>query len=231
VLYGRVTIGDDCVIGPHVVVGEPERAAYRDASYQPGECRIGDRTILRAGAVLYANVAIGADCELGSYVFIRERTTIGHHTRVGTFSDIQTDCTIGNFVSLHSNVTVGSLSVIEDYAWLFPFALLLNDRYPPTSLKMAGPVIHSYAVVAARTTVMPGVEIGEQAVIGACSVVRTDIPAYALASGDPAHPVGDARKLITLIDGKSVAPYPWMSHRAQGYPWERAGYQAWSASS
>ncbi len=224
ILYDHVVVGEDCVIGPRVILGEPERAHSRNAGYDNGICRIGNRSILRAGTVVYANTELGAECETGSYVSIRERAVIGHHCRLGTFSDIQAECRIGNYVSLHSNVTVGSLSVIEDFAWLMPFVILLNDWYPPTCLKMEGPVIGKYAVVGANTTVYPGVRIGEQAVVGARSVVKTSIPAFALASGDPATPAGDARKLVVLLDGKAVTPYPWMRHRAQRYPWEETGW-------
>lgn len=224
ILYDHVVVGEDCVIGPHVILGEPEQAFYRDPVYDNGICRIGDRSILRAGTVVYANTELGAECETGSYAFIRERVTIGHHCRIGTFSDIQANCRIGNHVSFHSHVTVGSLSVVEDYAWLMPFVILLNDWYPPTCLKMEGPAIGKYAVVGANTTVYPGVTIGAQAVIGARSVVKTAIPDCVLAAGDPAQPVGDARKLVVLLDGKPVTPYPWMRHRSQRYPWERGGW-------
>lgn len=216
-----VVIGPNSTIGRGCILGERLRDFYKNPKkYRPPKCELGAHAILRAGTIIYGGVKIGPHFETGPYVTIREKTIIGHHTRFGNFSDIQGDCRIGNYVSAHSNVTIGQLAVVEDFVWLHPYVILINDWYPPTCLGMAGPYIGPFSVVGAYSVIYPGVRLGRHVVVGAQSAVRSNVKSYQLVTGQPAKAVLDARNLITEVKGKPVHPYPWMQHRKAGYPWD-----------
>lgn len=219
VLYDQVHVGSGTFVGPHCVLGEPQRDQYDNADKPFESCRIGAESIIRTGSVIYAGAQLGDHCETGAYAQIREETNIGHHTRIGTYADIQSQVKVGNYVSMHSNVTVGALSVIEDYAWLMPYAMLINDWYPPTCLRYEGPVVGEFAVIGARAILYPGARVATHCFVTAGAGVKGDFPEYSLITGDPARIGGDVRKLLTMVDGRLVAPYPWRQHRKQNYPW------------
>ncbi len=172
-------------MGAGVVLGEPTQDFYHNDSYEPRPCRIGPRAVLRSHSVIYAGATIGADFACGHYVNIREGSSIGNDVRLGTLADIQGDLTIGSHTRIHSGVFVPQRTMIEGFVWLFPHTVLTNDPHPPSDTCTQGPTIRRFAVVAASATVMPAVEIGEGALVGAKSLVRSDVPAGMVVAGVP----------------------------------------------
>lgn len=222
-----VVIGKESFIGCGVILGERTRNFYQNPkNYKPETCSIGKNAIIRAHTIIYSGAVIGNGFECGSNVLIREHTKIGANSRVGTGSDIQGYCKIGNYVSAHSNVTVGQNSEIEDFVWLHPYALLLNDLYPPTALDMKGPRIGRYSVIGVKSLIFPKVVLGEHVIVAAASVVKNNVKDYQIVSGNPARKVVDARGLKALVGKRVIQPYPWMKHREKGYPWEKHGWQS-----
>jgi len=151
-------------------------------------CIIGNRCIIRTNCVLYENVTIGDNCELGHNVLIRENTTIGNNTRIGSGTVIEGQVKIGANVNIQSGVYIPRQVIIEDNVFIGPYVVITNDRYPPSS-RIAQVVIKRGAVIGARTVILPGVEIGENSVIGAGSVVTRDVPPGTVVCGVPARPV------------------------------------------
>lgn len=132
--------------------------------------------MIRSHCVVYAGVTIGDDFACGHHVTIREGTRVGEGVRIGTLCDLQPEVTVGDYARLHSNVFVARGSTIEELTWLFPYVILLDDPHPPSDACTQGPTVRRFAVVGARSTVFPAVEIGEGAVVGAMSLVRHDVP-------------------------------------------------------
>jgi len=217
VIGDHVTIGDDAHIGNHVILAEPTRVAYAGA--EPAPTTIGAQAIIRSGTVIYSGVQAGDRLETGNYATIREDSRIGTRVRIGSYCDLQGQLTIGNFVSLHSNVHLGQFTVIEDYAWLFPYVITINDRMPPVFFEELGVHIGPYAVVGARTFLHPGARLGRHAVVAANSVVEGEIPDFALAKGDPAKKVLDCRKVFARKGDEVIRAYPWPVHVKRDYPW------------
>ena len=81
---------------------------------------------------------------------------------------------------------MGQYTVIEDYAWIYPYVALTNDRHPPV-YNPQGVTIKKYAVVSTSSVIMPGVVVGENALVGAHSVVTKNIEAEMLVLGNPAR--------------------------------------------
>jgi acetyltransferase-like isoleucine patch superfamily enzyme len=218
VIQANVSIGDGSFVDSHTVLGAPIAEYYADpGAYEPAPCRIGKGAVIRSHGVIYAGVTIGDDFSCGHRVTIREGTRIGDGVRIGTLCDVQADVTIGSHARLHSNVFVAKASTIEELTWLFPYVILIDDPHPPSDTCTQGPTVRKFAVVGAQSTVFPGVEIGEGAVVAAMSLVRHDVPPDALVAGVPAKVVGTTANVV-CHEGRIDHVYPWWRHFRRGYP-------------
>ena len=83
-------------------------------------------------------------------------------------------------VYIPTNTTIGN------HVFIGPNAVLTNDRYPPSECLM-GPIVKTGAAIGANATILPGVCIGEGALIAAGSIVTRDVPDYMMAVGTPAR--------------------------------------------
>jgi UDP-2-acetamido-3-amino-2,3-dideoxy-glucuronate N-acetyltransferase len=112
---------------------------------------------------------------------------LGENVQVGTFSEI------GNNVKIGDNVRVGAHSficecvIIEDSAWIGPRVTFCNDRFPPSPKdKWEWTLVKKGSRVGAGCVILPGVTIGEDALIGAGSTVTKDVPDGEVWAGNPA---------------------------------------------
>jgi acetyltransferase-like isoleucine patch superfamily enzyme len=217
VVHEGVELGEEAVVGSGVVLGEPTADFYHASSYEPLPCRIGARAVIRSHAVIYAGATIGDDFQCGHHVTVREGSAIGSNVRIGTLSDLQGDLTIGDHVRLHSSVFIPQGTTIEDFVWIFPHAVLTNDPHPPSDTCTEGPTIRRFAAIAAHATIMPGIEIGEGALVGAKALVRGDVPPGTVVVGVPGRIVGKTAD-IECRDGRLNNVYPWWTHFRRGYP-------------
>ena len=177
---------------------------------------IKSESIIRSHSVFYESSCFGEKLNTGHRVTVRENTVAGKNLQIGTLGDIQGDCHIGDFVRFHSNVHIGKLSTIGDFVWIFPFVVLTNDPHPPSNV-MKGVVICDYAVIATMSVILPGITIGEGALIAAHSLLKTDAEPGMLYVGSPAERVTKTSK-IKLQDGTQRPAYPWTTHFSRGYP-------------
>lgn len=148
--------------------------------------------------VISKNSVIGAGTKLGNFIFIREDTRIGRNCIIGSYVDIEGDVTIGDNVSIQSGGYITRGVVIEDEVFLGPRVITMNDKtmsYRRKSLTFVrrAPFISRGARVGGGCVLLPGVTIGENALIGAGSVVTKDIPPRVIALGNPARVVGNVK--------------------------------------
>ena len=224
IIRSGVTLGDNAFVGANCIIGEYWMDFILDRQQHIHPLNIGKDALIRSGSIIYAGSEIGEGFQTGHQVTIREKAQIGDHVSVGTLSDIQGNCTIGNYVRLHSNVHIGQLSVVDDFVWIFPYVVLTNDPTPPSN-NFLGVHIHPFAIVATGTVVMPGIEIGQDALIGAGAIVTKNVDNYAVAVGNPAKPISDVRKIKNKVTGEPV--YPWR-HQFKNYmPWGESDFQSW----
>jgi acetyltransferase-like isoleucine patch superfamily enzyme len=154
------------------------------------ETVLGSEVLLRSHTVIYAGNVIGDSFQTGNKVNIRELNCIGDNVSVGTLSVIEHHVEIGNNVRIHSQAFIPEFSVLEDDTWIGPNVVLTNAKYPLSrgvkeSLK--GPRIKRGAKIGANATILPGVVIGEHALVGAGAVVVRDVPAGVVVAGNPAR--------------------------------------------
>lgn len=195
-VYGGSVIGAGTYLGDHVVIGHPGKderdlLTQGDANQSTG-AHVGADCVLRAHGVLYSGARLGDRVQTGHHWLIREYTTIGDGTLVGSGSIIDDRCSIGHRVSIQSGVYIPTHTVIEDRVFLGPRVCLTNDKQMGRGdWTLEGVIIRRGARLGANCTVLPGVEIGADAVIGAGAVVTRDVPAAAVVVGNPARVVRD----------------------------------------
>ena len=186
IIHPNVIFEGDATIGDYVIIGEPFGKS------RPGEVetRIGDGAVIRSHSIIYAGNVIGARFRSGHHVLIREENTFGDEVSVGSSCNIEHHVTIGHRVRLHSGVFVPEYSVLEDDAWIGPRVVLTNARYPKSQrakAELKGPKVEKSARVGANVTILPGVTIGEDSLVGAGAVVPKDVKKGEVVAGNPAQ--------------------------------------------
>lgn len=159
---------------------------------------------VRYGAIIYPKVKVGKNFKTGHNVLIRDNTEIGDNVLVGTNVVIEGRVVIGNNVSIQTGAYIPTDVIIEDNVFIGPHAVLTNDKFPIRTEKtgdnelLKGPILRKGASLGANCTILPGVEIGEGAIVAAGAVVTKDVGAWKLAIGNPAAILDLRDELKTL---------------------------------
>ena len=210
VIHKNVVIGDNTIIESHCEIGHPasNRAFSRPLFF-------GENSFIRSHSVFYEGSHFGKGLVTGHRVTVRENTQAGECLQIGTLSDLQGHCSIGNYVRFHGNVHIGQKAKIGDFVWIFPYVVLTNDPTPPSNT-LFGVTVEDYAAISTMSVILPGVTIGEGALVGAHSSVTKDVEPNMVVVGVPAKPVCETSK-IRLKDGSNNPAYPWRHHFHRGY--------------
>ncbi|KGK17392.1 acyltransferase [Vibrio navarrensis] len=132
---------------------------------------IGEGTTIWQFSVVLAGAKIGRDCNICAHTFI------------------ENDVVLGDRVTVKSGVYLWNGIEIENDVFIGPCVAFTNDKfprskqYPASFLKIR---IQQGASIGANATILPGVTIGENAMVGAGSVVTKDVPPMAVVMGNPA---------------------------------------------
>ena len=183
IIHPNVTLGEDVVVEDFCIIGLPFKGMKNIQTI------IGSGSIIRAGTYIYAGNKIGKNFQTGNKANIRELNQIGDDVSIGTLSVIEHHITIGNNVRIHSQVFVPEYSSLENDCWIGQNVVLTNARYPKhVSVKdeLKGPLIKNNAKIGANTTILPGVKIGENSLIGAGCVVTKHVAPDTVVVGNPA---------------------------------------------
>jgi acetyltransferase-like isoleucine patch superfamily enzyme len=193
VVYPGTVLGEGVKVLEHAVVGKqptlsPRSTAKRD---QLPPTEIGDGTIISTGAVVFAGSKIGERVILGDQSCVRERVSIGDDVVVGRGSLIENDTTIGALTKIQADAYITAYSTLEDNVFIAPCVVTTNDNFMGRTEQrhdlIAGPTIRRGARIGGGAVLCPGIEIGEEAFVGAGAVVTKDVPARMLVVGNPAR--------------------------------------------
>lgn len=147
--------------------------------------------VYRQFSVIAPDARIGARTRIGNFVLIRDLTEIGDDCVIGSYVDIEGKTRIGHRVSLQSACYLTRGMMIEDDVFCGPRLVTLNDRTMtyrrPGPFEPKPPRILRAARIGGNVTLCPGITVGENAVIGAGSVVTRDVPDGTLVLGNPAR--------------------------------------------
>jgi acetyltransferase-like isoleucine patch superfamily enzyme len=101
-------------------------------------------------------------------------------------------------VRIHSNAFIPEFSILEEGAWIGPSAVLTNAMYPMSKgakASLRGPHIASGAKIGANATLLPGITVGRNALVGAGAVVVSDVPDGKVVVGNPARIIRNVDEL------------------------------------
>lgn len=135
------------------------------------------------------NVEIGKGTKIWHFSHIQKGAKVGENCVIGQNVNIGNDVTIGNNVKIQNNVSVYEGVVIEDNVFLGPSCVFTNVRIPAQFGRKIFEitVVRKGAIIGANATIVCGIEIGENAFVGAGSVVTKNVSAYSLVIGVPAR--------------------------------------------
>ncbi len=145
-------------------------------------------------AIVFAGARIDAGCIVGDQAYVRERATLAADSVVGRASGVDNDVTIGARVRIQSQVYLTAYSVIEDDVFVGPCAMTTNDptmgRHGPGYV-LRGATLRRACRIGGGAVLLPGVEIGEEALVAAGAVVTSDVAPRKVVMGVPARMVRD----------------------------------------
>ena len=147
--------------------------------------------------------SIAADVQLGRDVKIFEFVnlygcTIGDESKIGTFVEIQRGARIGRRVKVSSHTFICEGVEIEDHVFIGHGVMFINDKYPRATTPsgelqsdrdwtVVPTIVRRGASIGSGTTILCGIEIGEDAIVGAGSVVTRSVPPRTIVAGNPAR--------------------------------------------
>jgi acetyltransferase-like isoleucine patch superfamily enzyme len=143
------------------------------------------------------DVKLGKDVKVFAFVNLYG-CTIGDNSKIGTFVEIQKNAVIGNNVKVSSHTFICEGVKIEDNVFIGHNVSFINDKYPRSAnadgslqteadWKLVPTVVKKGASIGTSSTILCGVTIGENAIVGAGSVVTKDVPANTVVAGNPAR--------------------------------------------
>jgi acetyltransferase-like isoleucine patch superfamily enzyme len=197
IVYPGTVLGEGVKVLEHAVVGkQPTLSPRSTAKREPlPATRIGDGTVVSTGAIVFAGTTIGARVILGDQSCVRERVTIGDDVVLGRGSLIENDTTVGALTKIQAEAYITAYSTLEDNVFIAPCVVTTNDNFMGRTERrhelIAGPTIRRGARIGGGAVLCPGVEIGEEAFVGAGAVVTKDVPARKLVVGNPARVLRD----------------------------------------
>lgn len=132
---------------------------------------------------------IGSETKIWQFCVILKEAVIGNNCNINAQVFIENDVAIGDNVTIKPGVQIWDGTCIESDVFIGPNATLTNDimprskQYPESFSRIT---IRQGASIGANATLLPGVTIGQYAMIGAGAVVTKDVPDYAVVIGNPA---------------------------------------------
>jgi acetyltransferase-like isoleucine patch superfamily enzyme len=180
------------VLEPAIVGKQPSLSPRSTAKREPlPPARIGAGTIVSTGAIVFAGTTVGARVILGDQSCVRERVEIGDDVVVGRGSLVENDTTVGALTKIQANAYITAYSTLEENVFVAPCVVTTNDDFMGRTDRrhelIAGPTIRRGARVGGGAVLCPGVEIGEEAFVGAGAVVTKDVPPRTVVVGNPAR--------------------------------------------
>jgi acetyltransferase-like isoleucine patch superfamily enzyme len=195
IVYPGTVLGEGCKILDYAVVGKPPTLSPRSTASREElpPLELGAGTIVSTGAVVFAGTTVGERVIVGDQSCVRERCTIGADVVIGRGSLVENDTSVGARTKIQANAYVTAYSLLEEDVFIAPCVVTTNDNFMGRTEErlelMKGPTIRRGARVGGGCVLLPGIEVGEEAFVGAGAVVIRDVPPRALVVGNPARQI------------------------------------------
>ena len=143
------------------------------------------------------DVKLGREVKLSKFINLYG-CEIGDETKVGAFVEVQKNAKIGQRCKISSHTFICEGVTIEDYVFIGHNVTFINDAYPRATTprgalqtgkdwKVEPTLVKRGASIGSGSTILSKVTVGENAIVGAGSVVTRDVPANAIVAGNPAR--------------------------------------------
>ena len=195
-IHAGTVVGDGCVLEDNVVLGKVPRLARRSTAGReaPPPLELGARVTVCTGSVVFAGSTLGDEVILGDQAFVRERVAVGAGTVIGRAATVENDVRIGERCKIQTAVYVTAYCTLEDDVFVGPCAMTTNDdtmSRHDRDYALRGATRRRACRVGGGAVLVPGVEVGEEAFVGAGAVVTADVAPRAVVVGVPARRIRD----------------------------------------
>lgn len=166
------TLGNNVRIGHFVVIED--------------NVAIGDDAIIEDFALIQSGARIGQSTKIGTYCKVGRNVVIGDHGSFTSYCEIRDNCVLGHKVSMGSRCTLSAGTRVDDGV-IMKYGFVVTDT--PVLLRNNEKTVGQLGArsrYGANVVLMPGVSVGENSEIGACSQVRCDVPDNEVWYGNPA---------------------------------------------
>jgi acetyltransferase-like isoleucine patch superfamily enzyme len=193
IVYPGTIVGDGCKILDYAVVGKQPTLSPRSTA-RPQELpplELGAGTVVSTGAIVFAGATIGERVIVGDQACVRERVEVADDVVIGRGAFIENDTTVGELTKIQADAYITAYSTLEDNVFIAPCVVTTNDNFMGRTERRhalrKGPTIRRGARIGGAAILLPGVEIGEEACVGAGAVVIGDVPPRVVVVGNPAR--------------------------------------------
>jgi len=196
VIHDGTAIGNYVRIDDHTTIGKqpmraPNSAVTQDSRQPPAH--VGDRCLIGAGVVLYAGCTLGEKVLVADLATLREDVEVGAFTIIGRGVAVENKCTIGRYCKLETNVYLTAYSTVEDRVFLAPGVLTSNDNFIGRTEErfkhFKGVTVRRGGRLGVGAVILPGKEIGPDAVVAAGALLTHHATAGFIYAGLPAQPL------------------------------------------
>jgi len=193
VVYPGTKLGEGCRILDYAVVGKQPALSPRSTAKQEElpPLELGPGTTVSTGAIVFAGSEIGERVIVGDQACVRERCRIGDDVVIGRGSYVENDTTVGARTTIQADAYITAYCTLEDDVFIAPCVVTTNDNFMGRTEKRhalrRGPTIRRGARIGGGAILLPSIEVGEDAFVGAGAVVLRDVPARTVVVGNPAR--------------------------------------------
>lgn len=200
----HVVIKDGTVIGNNVTIGDMVVLGKRPSSNKKMARKpqtdlphliIGEACTIGSGVVLYRGSSLDKGAFVGDLTSIREKVTIGEDSIIGRNVIVENNTKIGSKVTVQTGSYITADMIIEDDVFIGPCCSTSNDKYMGEgNYRHAGPIIKRGAKIGNNATLLPGITIAENAIIGAGAVVVRNVEKNQTVVGNPAKAISKKKE-------------------------------------
>lgn len=192
ILRKGAEIYDHCTIGKLPTTPGSTAKTY---SSEYGVTEIGEQSILCPGVVIYTGTKIGHNTLLGDNCSIREKCVIGDFDIISRNVSVNYETEIGSYTKIMDNAHITGNMKIGDHVFISVLVASTNDnsmgREDNAVEHLSGPVVEDYVTIGAGASLLPGVNVGKNSIVGASALVTKNVPSGKVVMGVPAKVVRD----------------------------------------
>jgi UDP-2-acetamido-3-amino-2,3-dideoxy-glucuronate N-acetyltransferase len=213
-IYSNVIIEDNVEIQDNSIIGKRRSITTNDDN----KTIISSNTTIGVNTTIYAGTKIGENCLIADGASIRENCTIGNQSIIGRLTIIENNTIIKDKVKVQAQCHLTSDMLIENGVFIGPHVTTSNDWIPRSinrdgslksskDWKLLKTIFQTGASIGANATIVPGINIGKFAFVGAGSVVTKDVSDNVLVIGVPAREINKICYCGRKVDEKSYCEY------------------------